>query len=83
LGFKCIHCEPPHFPGNLPGCFLEKYCYPTFILVGFIPRTFTLASIQLLDVNEVVIITTILGEPQHPNFVMIITSRLYELHKEN
>jgi hypothetical protein len=36
-----------------------------------------LASIQLLDVNEVVIIIIILGEPQHPNFIMIIASRLH------
>jgi hypothetical protein len=42
-----------------------------------------LASIQLLDVNEVVIIIIILGEPQHPDFIMIIASRLCELYKEN
>jgi hypothetical protein len=35
------------------------------------------ASIKLLDVNEVAIIIMILGEPHHPNFLMIIASGLH------
>jgi hypothetical protein len=46
---------PSSLPRTLFDCTLEKYCLPTDVLVlSIILRNFILASIQLLDVNEVV-----------------------------
>jgi hypothetical protein len=68
LGFKCVRCDPPHFPRSSSACILENAVYPILVLVCYIPGAIKGASIKLLDVNEVEIIMIILGEPQHPNF---------------
>jgi hypothetical protein len=74
----------PSLPGTLSDCTFKKYCLPTNVFVlSIILGNLYLAFIQLLDVNEVVIIIIILGEPQYPDFIMIIASRLCELYKEN
>jgi hypothetical protein len=45
----------PSLPGTLSDYTLEKYCLSTDVLVlPIILGNFTLASIQLLDLNEVV-----------------------------
>jgi hypothetical protein len=40
-------------------------------------------SIKLLNINEVTIIIINLGEPQHPNFLMIIASGLHTCNYHN
>jgi hypothetical protein len=77
LGFKSVHCDPPHFHGNLLVLYLGEFCLLHFHISLFYFWDFLWASIQLIDVNEVVIIIIFLGEPQHPNFRIIITSELY------
>jgi hypothetical protein len=67
LGFKCVRCDPPHFPGSSSACILENAVYPISVLVCYISGAIKGASIKLLDVNEVAIIIMILGSHSIPN----------------
>jgi hypothetical protein len=59
-------------------------CYLPHLGIGLLYSWSHLwASIKLLDVNEVAIIIIIFGEPQHPNFVMIIASGLHIRNYQN
>jgi len=53
--------------------YLGEYCILHFHIGLFYSLGYLWASIQLLDVNEVVIIIIILGEPYHPNVRIRIT----------
>jgi hypothetical protein len=40
LGFKCVRCDPPHFPGNEPGLLVHFFyeifaCYRVRVKHGF------------------------------------------------
>jgi hypothetical protein len=61
-------CETPSLSWDFTWLHLEKCCLPHLGMICYIPGAIKGASIKLLDVNEVVIIIMILGEPQHPNF---------------
>jgi len=76
LGFKSVHVTPS-LSWELTWLYLGEFCLLHFHIGLFYSRDYLLASIQLLDVNEVVIIIIILRKPHHPNFKIIITSRLY------
>jgi hypothetical protein len=65
LRFKSVLVTP--LTWELTWLYLEKYCLPHFYIDLFYFWGYLWAFIQLLDVNKVVNIIIILGEPHHPN----------------